>query len=100
MKKINFLICTSLFLILTSASYSQNTVKEEIVIPASKKLGVRGAEGIKTLYSGAGSSGSEMTPIFEIGDLKEDGFLIRNKFTFTKYSNDLKKVWETEIEKK
>jgi hypothetical protein len=83
----------------TSTLFSQTVSKEKILLPASKDLGFRGAYGIKSIYTTSGNTSRSLTPIFEFGDLNEDGFIYRDKFHFTKYTNDFEKVWESDIEK-
>lgn len=90
----------SLFWLLSYNTYSQKIIQEKVLSPAGKSLNLISVFGIKSAFQGVGPGTEyDLTPALDFIDVKDGGFIIRNNFKFTKYSDDLVEEWEVEIKK-
>lgn len=97
MKKI---LIVAMVISINLSSYAQKVIKEKVLFPSGKSLGLIGPFGLKSAVNGAGPSNNyNLTPSLELTDVKNDGFILRKDYTFTKYNNDLEEQWETKIDK-
>jgi hypothetical protein len=85
-----------LLLSLNINSFGQELVEERIIENPGKKLGMIGKYGIESAVRGTGITPG-LIPALGFANIKDDGFLIRKKYKFTKYSESLNKQWEAEI---
>lgn len=53
--------------------------------------------GLKSVIRGAGTSAGAMTPVIEVVNLDNNGFIIREKNVITKYTDQFKQEWAQEV---
>lgn len=79
--------------------HCQEILLEKVIQPAGKELGIFGLFGVKSIIPGTGSSSSDFPPAIAFTEVKNDGFVIRRGYEFTKYDENGEKQWSNEIKK-
>lgn len=96
----NYLLLLLFVTTFSKVSFSQKIIKENTLFSVDKKLGLISKYGLRSVIKGIGpNNNSNLTPALEITNIDDNGFLLRNEYSFTKYNDNLEQEWETKIEK-
>src|SRR6187402_459646 len=85
---------------LISSYVSAQVISEkEIEKPTGKKSGIYGKFGLNSAVKGGGNGplSNRMVAAAEVTKLKDNGFVIRTDYSFSKYDDNGDKQWTTEV---
>ncbi len=86
-------------LLIGSSVSAQVLSEKQIEEPTGKKSGIYGRYGLNSAVKGGGNGpvGNTMVAAAEVTKLKDNGFVIRTDYSFSKYSDNGDKQWTSEI---
>jgi len=89
-----------LFFFLSHFSLSAQVIEEKVIQKATgESLDAISKFGLKSVIkgSGDGSFSRAMIAAFEVTKLDDDGFVVRNGYSFKKFDKNMNQVWETTL---